>query len=130
VRLTADNPFVDVQELARLIELYEKSGAQFCHSFRSLPIGVGAEIFSFRALEESYKAADAPHHFEHVDEYLLEHPERFKTVELCVPESKNRPDVRLTIDTEEDYRRACYIVEHSVDPVNTVDAIEICSRFA
>src|SRR5258708_204542 len=75
VRLTGDNPFTDIEELDRLIDLYESSGADFCHSFKSLPVDVGAEIFSFAALEKSYREGLKPHHQEHVDEYLLEHPE-------------------------------------------------------
>ena len=131
VRLTGDNPFVDIEELHRLIDLHENTKSDFTHSFRSLPIGVGSEIFTFTALEKSFLEAKAPHHLEHVDEYLLENPGLFKTTELMVSGPKNRPDVRLTVDTEEDYRRACFIVEHAeTDPVTTEEAIRLCSQFA
>src|SRR5262245_45837810 len=46
-RLTADNPFPDVEELDRLIDLHVASASDFSHSFEALPIGVGAEIFTF-----------------------------------------------------------------------------------
>jgi spore coat polysaccharide biosynthesis protein SpsF len=131
VRLTGDNPFVDVEELDRLIEMHTDSKSDFSHSFRSLPVGVGAEIFKFSALERSFSEAKSPHHLEHVDEYLLENPWLFKTTELTVTGPKNRPKVRLTVDTEEDYRRACFIVEHAkTDPVTTEEAIRLCSQFA
>jgi spore coat polysaccharide biosynthesis protein SpsF len=131
VRLTGDNPFVDVEELDRLIEMRTNSKSDFSHSFKSLPVGVGAEMFTFAALEQSFLEAKAPHHLEHVDEYLLENPRRFKTTELTVTGPKNRPDVRLTVDTETDYRRACFIVEHAkTDPVTTEEAIRLCSQFA
>src|SRR5262245_23784116 len=42
VRLTADNPFTDIEELDRLIELHLSSRSDFTHSFRALPVGVGA----------------------------------------------------------------------------------------
>lgn len=131
VRLTADNPFMDVEELDRLLDLHLRTGSDFSHSFGMLPIGVGAEVFTFEAIEASFLEAHAPHHREHVDEFLLENPERFKTSVLTVAVAKNRPNVRLTVDTEEDYRRACFIVEHAkTDPVDTEEAIELCLRYA
>jgi len=131
IRLTADNPFVDVEELDRLIDMHVSSDSDFCHSFKSLPVGAGAEIFTFAALELSFQEAKTRHHLEHVDEYMLENPGRFKTTELTVNGPKNHPEVRLTIDTEEDYHRACFIAAHATtDPVTTEEAIRLCSQFA
>ena len=130
VRLTGDNPFTDIEELDRLIELHIVSGSDFSQSLGSLPVGVGAEIFTFAALEKSFGEANAPHHFEHVDEFLLENLSRFKTSALEVRGAKNRPAVRLTVDTEEDYRKACFIFEHAPGPyVATEEAIRLCSRY-
>ena len=130
VRLTADNPFTDIVELDRLIDLHLSVQADFSYSFPVLPIGVGAEIFCFDALEASAKYSTEPHHFEHVDEYMLEHPERFKSVQLDVVAAKRFPQVRLTVDDETDYRRACYIVEQAGGQVTTEQAIALCSQFA
>jgi spore coat polysaccharide biosynthesis protein SpsF len=131
VRLTADNPFTDIEELDNLIALHFASNSDFSYSFGALPIGVGAEVFTFPALEASYREGNAPHHLEHVDEYLLEHPERFKTTLLQVSDIKNQPQLRLTVDTPEDYRKACFITQHAVgEYVSTEEAIELCSRFA
>jgi spore coat polysaccharide biosynthesis protein SpsF len=130
VRLTGDNPFPDMEELDRLISLHLTENADFSHSFRVLPIGVGAEIFTFDALQASWREGTAPHHREHVDEYLLENPGRFKTAELDAVPSKQRPEVRLTVDTEADYRRACHIAEHACsDPVTTEEAILLAERY-
>ncbi len=131
VRLTADNPFTDVAELDRLIDQHVAEGNDFTHSFASLPIGVGAEVFGFAALARSAREGRAPHHREHVDEYLLENPALFRTGALDAPAAKRRPNVRLTVDTPEDYRRACFIAEHARGRwVGTEEAIELCSRFA
>jgi len=131
VRLTGDNPFPDVEELDRLIELHTSSGSDFSHSLASLPVGVGAEIFTFAALETAFREASAPHHLEHVDEFFLENPGRFRMAALEVPEAKSHPAIRLTVDTEEDYLRACYIVEHAAGPyVTTEEAITLCSQYA
>ena len=131
VRLTADNPFTDIEELDNLIALHLASNSDLSHSFGALPIGVGAEIFTFAALEASYREGSAPHHLEHVDEYLLEHPERFKTTPFQVSGIKHQPQLRLTVDTPEDHRKACFIAQHAVgEYVTTEEAIELCSRFA
>ncbi len=131
VRLTGDNPFTDIEELDNLIDLHLTSGADYTHSFGVLPVGVGAEIFTFKALEDSYFNGTRENHREHVNEYILEHPELFLIKVLSVPPRKNRPDIRLTVDTEEDIRRARFVVENSQQSsVDTVRAIELCSHFA
>lgn len=131
VRLTSDNPFTDIEELDNLIDLHLSSGSDFSHSFSALPVGVGAEIFTFTALEKSYFEGKAGHHLEHVDEYLLEHPEIFKTSILEVPQAKRRPDIRLTVDTKEDYHKACFILQNASSPdLSTEEAITLCLRYA
>ena len=131
VRLTADNPFTDVEELDRLIELQLATGSDLSHSYASLPVGVGAEVFTFEALQAAFREATAAHHREHVDEFLLERPERFRTSVLEVAAAKRRPDIRLTVDSEEDYRRACFVAERAGTPdVATEDAVRLCSQFA
>lgn len=130
VRLTADNPFVDVEEIDNLIDFYFHTRADFSSSLDSLPVGVGAEIFSFEALEKSFINGKEPHHREHVDEFILENPVHFKITRLSVKKNKNRPDIRLTVDTEEDYKKSCYIVEQAKGQmVTTEQAIELCSRY-
>ena len=128
VRLTADNPFTDIEELDRLIDLHLQQGNAFTHSFSQLPIGVGAEIFSFEALERSWLEGHAQHHREHVDEYLLENPQTFKTDQLLIPVAKRCPELRLTIDIEEDWRRADALVRQSGDEwLSTERIIGLCS---
>lgn len=131
VRLTADNPFVDVEEVDRLIAYHKECGNDFTESFSVLPMGVGAEIFSFAALSEDMQKASMPHHFEHVDEYILENMDKFKTGTLTVAPEKNRPEVRLTVDTKEDYEKACFIAKKcKTGLADTVEAIALCSQYA
>lgn len=130
IRLTGDNPFTDIEELDNLINLHLSSGADYTHSFGILPVGVGAEIFTIKALEKSYQNGKKQNHREHVNEYILENPALFKISVLSVPKVKNRPDVRLTIDTEEDYKKASYIVVNSSNEyVSTEKAIELCLHY-
>jgi spore coat polysaccharide biosynthesis protein SpsF len=129
-RLTGDNPFLDVEELDNLIALHLSRGCDFTHSFPALPVGCGAEIFTCTAFEKNWREGKAPHHLEHVDEYMLEHPELFTTVLLQVSAEKRRPDIRLTVDTPEDYQRARYIVEKSGnDYVSLPRAIQLAEEY-
>lgn len=131
VRLTADNPFVDICELDRLIDLHTTKAADYSHSFGVLPVGVGAEIFTFAALENSFHNGHAENHKEHVNEYIQDNPSLFKIEVLDVAPSKRCPDIRLTVDTEEDYRKACHIVKHARNEyIDTEEAIRLCSSFA
>lgn len=131
VRLTADNPFTDIEELQRLIEQHLTQHNDYTHSFGSMPLGVGAEIFTFAALERSAREGHAPNHREHVNEYIQENLDVFRTGRLEVDAAKRRPDLRLTVDTEEDYLHACTIVGHAPDhSIGTEEAIRLCSHSA
>lgn len=130
VRMTADNPFPDIDELDRLIAWHLATGADYSHCFPVLPVGVGMEMFSFPALEQSWHQGRQPHHREHVNEYLIEHPELFATQVLQVPAVKNRPGVRLTVDTAEDHRRAQYVASNaSADYLSVPEAIALAEQF-
>ena len=130
VRLTADNPFVDIEEMDHLIHLHLKEQADFSYSFNSLPIGCGAEVFSFNALEKSHREGHDAHHIEHVDEFILDNIAQFSVRSLDVPVSKNKPQVRLTVDTPDDYARACFIVDHAnMDHITTEEAIALAMAF-
>lgn len=130
VRLTGDNPFVDVEEVDRLIECHLGAYADYSHSFDTLPVGCGAEIFTFAALERSFFCGHKANHREHVNEYIQENPDLFLIAVPEVPLTKKRPDIRLTVDTGEDYRRACYIAEKSKDEyITTEKAVELCLEF-
>lgn len=130
VRLTGDNPFTDIEELDNLINLHIKKKVDYSRSFFALPKGVGAEIFTFETLVKSYKYGKKDNHKEHVNEYIEENEDRFKIAELKVEKGKNRPDISLTVDTEDDYKKACFIVENAKNEyISTKEAINLCLQF-
>lgn len=130
VRMTGDNPFPDVDELDRLIVYHMENNMDFSENFSVLPLGVGMEIFSFGALRDSMAYASLPKHFEHADEYILDHKDEYRFGTLDVFKEKNMPDVRLTVDTAEDYERACYILRNAgLEYVTTEAAITLALKF-
>ncbi len=127
VRLTADNPFTDIVELGRLIELHLAGSYDYTHSFGMMPLGVGAEILSFEALAVSHREGLVSHHREHVNEFVQENPQRFYTGILDIPVAKRAPELRLTVDTREDYERACRLaVLAAPEWLTTEEAIAVC----
>jgi spore coat polysaccharide biosynthesis protein SpsF len=124
VRLTADNPFTDVEELDRLIDLHLADANDYTHSFGVMPLGVGAEIFTRAALERSDLEGHQPNHREHVNEYVQENPQLFRIGVLQVSAGKRHPEVSLTVDTEQDYLRACAIASRAPGRwISTVEAL-------
>ena len=131
VRLTGDNPFVDIEELDNLIDLHINLHSDYSRSFSVLPKGVGSEIFTFDALELSYINGKKENHLEHVNEYIEENEDKFTISELKVTKEKRKPDMSLTVDTLDDYKKACYIVEESkAEYIKTQEAIKLCLLFA
>ncbi len=130
VRMTGDNPFPDIDELNRLVSNHIRNQMDFSENFSVLPLGVGMEIFSFAALKDSMMYASLPKHFEHADEYILDHKEKYRYGTLDVAAEKRMPDVRLTVDTETDYERACYIIKNAkTEYIPTETAIALALEY-
>lgn len=109
VRLTGDNPLVDADNLEFLIREHLKKDADYSSNKSEvnsgLPEGIGAEIFKFSALEKSWKEGKKINHREHVNEYILENPQKFKVLIVKAKDKKliKYRDLRLTIDTKKDF---------------------------
>ncbi|MFC3678326.1 cytidylyltransferase domain-containing protein [Ferrovibrio xuzhouensis] len=128
VRLTADNPFTDTEELDRLLDLHISGGYDYSHSFGQMPVGIGAEVFTREALHRSHSDGLKPNQREHVNEYIEENPAHFRIGHLQVPLVKQAPSLRLTVDTEDDWQRACRLAENcSGRLLGTEEAIRLCS---
>lgn len=119
MRLTADNPFVGVEEAGRVLAVH-RAGGDYTHNLTShgggVPVGTAVEVFTAAALERAWREGTEPHHREHVDEYLLEHPERFRTTVVTALDTSGA-DLVLTVDTPADLERARAIVARLEDPV-------------
>lgn len=106
VRLTADCPLIDPRMTDRIIEEHLNSDVDYTSSgiSRTFPWGLGAEVFSFDALERAYEEAKLDYEREHVTPYIYQHPNLFKIKAIEATGKLRRPDLRLTVDTEEDLR--------------------------
>jgi len=104
VRLTGDNPFIDYKILNDTLRVFRgTSGADLAYPYK-LPLGMGFEMFTREALVRQLNYPLQPHHCEHVTTFIKEHRELFCVRQVDYYE--NSPDIRLTIDYEEDLRQA------------------------
>ncbi|MDG0811889.1 glycosyltransferase family protein [Cohnella rhizosphaerae] len=104
MRVTSDCPFVDYRLADEMIEAASRQPVDIVRLEGELPRGLEPQLVSFAALEWMYEHAMLPHHREHVLYYAYEHPERFCAVTHVIPETMRKPELRITIDTAEDYR--------------------------
>lgn len=108
IRATGDNPLVDIEEACRVRDLITSGEFDYVTGVEvvdgvGLPVGTGVEGFKYDALERSWQEGHMSHHREHVNEYILENPNAFKVRRVKCLEENNSPDLRLTVDTEEDF---------------------------
>lgn len=128
VRATGDNPLVDPGEARRVIDYIMNhkvdyvTGAEVVDGV-GLPVGVGVEAFTFEALERSWLEAREKHHREHVNEYILDTPHSFRIVRLKCLHKNSCPDLRLTVDTQDDLNFVSEILKSINKP-----AVEITTR--
>jgi len=108
VRLPADNPVVEPEEIDRIVLHHLSSSEDFSSNLYEIqangyPDGLGAEIFPFDRLELVWREARDPRNREHVHSYFYEHPEIFKIGTVSCPKDFRRPELVLDVNTREQY---------------------------
>lgn len=114
VRICSDNPFMDWQGVAKLVEKAKTSDADYI-GFRInekpsilTHFGFWGEYVTLNALKRVYSTTDlgTPDH-EHVTFHVYKHPEEYKCEWIAGPDFlEGRDDIRLTIDTPDDLQNA------------------------
>ncbi len=105
VRINADCPLIDPHIIDYVIKAHLSSGADytFCGVIGGFPLGLDTEVFNFKTLERTYREAKQDYEREHVTPYIYEHPGIFKINSVKATGKLKRPDLRLTVDTKEDF---------------------------
>ena len=102
IRITGDNPLTDFESAASALKHACSTDADHCTT-SGIPLGTGVEVIKKTALEKAYKEGNEPHHREHVTPYIKEHPELFRIEKYISPLKNPFDDLRLTVDTSEDF---------------------------
>lgn len=102
VRVTADNPFTYYEFINKAIDTLSNKNCDYV-DFVNIPLGSGVEVIKSKALQISAQKATMDSEREHVTLYVINNPHIFTILKLKVEPKMQRPEIRLTVDTEEDY---------------------------
>jgi spore coat polysaccharide biosynthesis protein SpsF len=110
IRVCADNPFLMPQFITEIInnvdEEYDYVSFKFPDGTPTIKshIGLFAEYTNLRALKKIAELTADPIYLEHVTNYLYSHSSLFRIKFINLPPNlQNRKDIRLTIDSQEDF---------------------------
>jgi spore coat polysaccharide biosynthesis protein SpsF len=102
VRATGDNPLIDIGSVDRAVRALRTSNLDYCMEDQ-LPVGAATEAVTADTLAKVHRMAYQLRHREHVTLYIKEHPEEFRMALLSPPDFLCRPEIRITVDTPEDF---------------------------
>lgn len=115
VRFPADNATPEPKEVDKIIKFYINNDYDFCSNLCNIydngyPDGIGAEVFSFKVLSKIYNLKASARNREHLSLYFYDYYEKksvsefnFSTGTISCPKSVARPNLKLSIDTFDDY---------------------------
>jgi spore coat polysaccharide biosynthesis protein SpsF len=104
VRVTSDCPLIDPTIIDETIKRHIQDGNDYTSVGveGGFPRGLDVEVFNFKSLKIAYdKAVERPER-EHVTLFIYQNPKLFKINFIEANRALRRPDIRLTVDTEED----------------------------
>lgn len=101
IRVTADNPLMDSGVIDDLITHFKSSRVDYS-MFENGVYGLSAEVFSYDSLKEAFENSKSILDNEHVTPYIRNN---CIVNNINIHEPYNRPELRATIDTLEDYIR-------------------------
>tara|TARA_B100000161_G_C33529445_1_gene405238 strand:- start:274 stop:1035 length:762 start_codon:yes stop_codon:yes gene_type:complete len=128
IRLTSDCPFIDPNEIKRVLKIHQDNQNDYTtNTFEGSTIvdGFDVEVFSFEALKRAFNEAVLPSHREHVTFYFKKE-NNFK-IQYVDPEL-NFPYTRLTLDTPEDFEAISKLIE-TIDGIEKLSMIKIIELF-
>jgi spore coat polysaccharide biosynthesis protein SpsF len=110
IRATGDNPFVFTDAAAAINAEAAALNTDYS-GYSGIPVGAGVEAVCAEALLRACKEAASAFDREHVCPYLYSHPDQFKLHRPLAPLRWQVPEIRLTVDTREDFNRAIVLYD-------------------
>ena len=89
---------------------------------------IDCEVFNFDVLKEAYENSSEKYEKEHVTPYIYKtNPNKFEINEVI--SSKNNSDIRITLDTPQDYALLCVIYDNLYEQNNFFTLKDILDLF-
>ena len=119
VETTSDCPVIDWRHIDYLINLFFSGQYDYVSNIieRSFPRGFDTQVFPLKVLEKVERVAKDYAYREHPTFYIYTHPEEFRLKNWKARGEMFWPDLRVTLDTKEDYLVLSEIFDHFY-PVN------------
>ncbi len=107
-RVSGDSPFLDPTPVDAVVEAFANGAADLVENHRrpGWPVGTAVEVLGRDTLERIAAAATDPRHREHVTLYAYESDDAIETAHVPPSPEVSAPDLRLCVDTREDFQRA------------------------
>jgi spore coat polysaccharide biosynthesis protein SpsF len=115
VRITSDCPCIDSEVVDWVLEKHLTAKADFTSNtlHRTFPHGLDTEVLSFDALARANSEAMEAFEREHICPYIYKNkPHLFKICEVQASEKFYGPDIRITLDSTEDYTLLCAVFDY------------------
>ena len=112
MRVTSDCPFVDFEMASDIVKLMEQERKDIALIDGQLPRGLAVELISYESLLRIHRKGHEERHREHVTYYAYEFSEQFESLTYAATENRIAPQLRITLDTEEDYTLCQAVAEH------------------
>ena len=131
VRITSDCPCIDADITDLTIDDHINKMADYTSNslIRTYPHGLDVEVFNFNALGKAHKNATKDYEKEHVTPYINRNPQKFKINIVKAPKELYAPDIRVTLDTEEDYALLCAVFDYLYPKNKYFNAHDIVNLF-
>ncbi len=112
VRITSDCPCIDWNLIDKTVNIHLREKADYTRLV-DIPVGLNVEAIKLSALQKAFVKASEPFEREHVTPYIyIEKREEFKIKELKLDFLSNYKNIRITLDTEEDYALLCAVFDY------------------
>lgn len=103
LRVTGDNVLTCPELIDRMVERASAMGAQYAR-VNDLPLGATAELLTLEMCRDLHRNMPDPSQSEYLMLYAF-NPDRYRCCVLPAPESVQRPNYSVTVDTPEDIER-------------------------
>lgn len=115
VRITSDCPLIDPALIDHGLEIFLHSNVDYLSNVHppTFPDGYDIEIFSFKALETSWEKAKLNSEREHVTPFIYNNPKIYSIENF--QNDKDLSNIRLTVDTKQDFTLISKIIENFYD---------------
>lgn len=123
MRVTADCPFVDYELASEVVKFMKERDVEIVDLKGDMPRGLAVELLTFNALKRIDQQGKLERHREHVTYYAYEFKDKFSRASFIVPQNRTFPKLRITLDTEEDYKLCQGIATHFNNPL--VSSVEV-----